>query len=232
MTSTHFECGASDEALQSLRENGFCVIIGYLSSSTILALSEAYDSAVANASGPNTHNGRSSTRVESLLDADPIFGPLYDGQILHAAAGQLIGGPYKLSCFHARSLHPHCEIGEFHIDFRSDEEPFPLLSFIYMIDEFSEENGATRFAPGSHVRRSGPEYADQEKCREQSVAADGPAGSVIIFDGRVWHAHGANSTSLPRRSVQASFIPAAQTSAIELDVPIFELEGRIRPSAK
>lgn len=219
MTSTHFERGASDEALQSLRENGFCVISDHLSPSTLSALSKAYDIAVANT--PSANRGRSSTRVEGLLDADPIFGPLYAGEILHAAARQQIGGPYKLSCFHARSLHPHCEIGEFHIDFRADEEPFPLLSFIYMVDGFSESNGATRFVPGTHRRGEGPTDRDQGECRKQSVAAVGRAGSVVIFDGRVWHAHGSNSTSLPRRSIQASFIPEHESSAVGLDVPVF-----------
>jgi hypothetical protein len=212
---------AFDEPLQSVYKNGFCVITGHIASSKIPALSAAYDRSIVNASLENTHNGRSSIRVEGLLDIDPVFGSLYEGEILHAVCRLVIGGPFKLSSFHARSLYPRCEMGEFHIDFRPDEQPFPLVSFIYMIDEFTASSGATRFVPGSQHRKHGPAPSDQEKCLKQSVPACGPPGSVIIFDGRVRHAHGANSNSVPRRSVQGSFIPAAETSAIPFNIPIF-----------
>ena len=42
--------------------------------------------------------------------------------------------------------------------------------------------------------------------REGQVSACGPAGSVVIFNGSVWHGHGANQTSEPRRSIQGAFI--------------------------
>src|SRR6476469_3763056 len=100
MTKAHFHEGAFEEALRSLDENGFCVISGYMSPSDIPVLSKAYDAAVANASEKNIHKGRSSTRVEGLLDTDPIFHSVYKAEILHAAARQLIGGAFKLSCFH------------------------------------------------------------------------------------------------------------------------------------
>jgi ectoine hydroxylase-related dioxygenase (phytanoyl-CoA dioxygenase family) len=157
-----------------------------------------------------------------MLEAEPIFASLYKGEALHTAARQVIGGPFKLSCFHARTLHRVCDMGEFHIDFRPDEQPFPLLSFIFMIDEFSERNGATRFVAGSQRGKDRPSPGQQEECVMQSVPACGPAGSVIIFDGRVWHAHGANSNSLERRSLQGSFIPTAEMAAMEFDIPTFD----------
>ena len=223
MTTTHFQTGEFAESLEALHKNGFCVISELISSSKMPELSAAYDRAVARACAEDTHKGRSSTRVERILDTDPVFRSLFKGEILLAAARHVIGGPFKLSCFHTRSLHPHCEIGEFHIDFRDDEQPFPLLSFIYMIDEFNETNGATRFVAGSQHRDDRPESLRQEEYVAQSIPACARAGSVIIFDGRVFHAHGANSTSHERRSLQGSFIPAAETSAMEFDIPIFDL---------
>jgi ectoine hydroxylase-related dioxygenase (phytanoyl-CoA dioxygenase family) len=92
-----------------------------------------------------------------------------------------------------------------------------------MIDEFTELNGATRFVAGSQHHGRRPDLAQQHDYVAQSVPACGPPGSMIIFDGRVCHAHGANSTSHERRSLQGSFIPAAETSAAEFDIPIFDL---------
>ena len=221
MTPTNRQHDQSAEALDNLNENGFCIATGCIPHSKIRTLSETYDRVVAKASAENVHTGRSSTRVNRLLKADPIFRGLYEREILLTAARQLIGAPFKLSCFHARSLRPHCDLGEFHIDFRPDEQPFPLLSFIYVIDEFTERNGATRFVPCSQIRDRAPAESDQHECREQSTPACGPAGSLIIFDGRIWHAHGANSSSLERRSLQGSFVPSSETSATEIDIPTF-----------
>ena len=214
---------AFEEPFCSMHQHGFCVVEGSILSSTMPGVSAAYDRSVLNANIEDTHKGRSSTRVEGMLDADPIFGSLYQSEVLHAVSRLVIGGRFKLSCFHSRSLHPKCDMGEFHIDFRPDEQPFPLVSFIYMIDEFIESNGATRFVPGSHHRKHGPAPSDQEMCVEQSVPGCGPAGSLIIFDGRIWHAHGANSSSVSRRSLQGSFIPAAETAATEFNTPVFDL---------
>lgn len=226
MTPTNFQNDELEEPLRALDKNGFCVITRYLPFSKMPELSTAYDGAVASASVANTHRGRSSTRVGGMLEAEPSFSSLYKGEALLAAARQVIGGPFKLSCFHARTLPARCEVGEFHIDFRPDEQPFPLLSFIYMIDEFSVGNGATRFVAGSQHRKVRPSPSQQEECLTESVPACAPAGSVIIFDGRVRHAHGANSSSMKRRSLQGSFIPAAEISAVEFDIPIFDPDSR------
>jgi ectoine hydroxylase-related dioxygenase (phytanoyl-CoA dioxygenase family) len=153
-----------------------------------------------------------------------LFFLSYTVEILLAASRQVLGGPLKLSCFHARSLHPHCEAGELHIDFRSDEEPFPLVYFIYMIDKFSQENGATRFLRGSQHCKDRP---SKEELSRQSVPVCAPAGSVIVLDSRIWHAHEANSSSLPRRSVQGSFIPPSQPSATEFDIPTFPMSASV-----
>jgi hypothetical protein len=214
MTPTILQSIEIGDHLRTLGDNGFVVIPSYIPTSRMPELSAAYDRAVASASVENTHRGRSSTRVEGVLAAEPIFASLYKGETLNAAARQLIGGAFKLSCFHSRTLHRHCEMGEFHIDFGPDEQPFPLLSFIYMIDEFSERNGATRFVVGSQHCKDRPSPSEQQECLTQSVAACGSAGSVIIFDGRVHHAHGANSSSIERRSLQGSFIPAAQSGSL------------------
>jgi ectoine hydroxylase-related dioxygenase (phytanoyl-CoA dioxygenase family) len=41
---------------------------------------------------------------------------------------------------------------------------------------------------------------------EGQVSACGPAGSVVIYNGSVWHGHGVNQTMEPRRSIQGAYI--------------------------
>ena len=49
-----------------------------------------------------------------------------------------------------------------------------------------------------------------------SVACScGKAGSLLVFNGSVWHGHTANASSRPRRSLQGAFIPQGGRSATD-----------------
>jgi ectoine hydroxylase-related dioxygenase (phytanoyl-CoA dioxygenase family) len=77
-----------------------------------------------------------------------------------------------------------------------------------MVDEFRRDNGATRFVPGSQRWGHAPSDVMQDATAEYEgqVSACGPAGSVVIYNGSVWHGHGANQTKEPRRSIQGAYI--------------------------
>jgi ectoine hydroxylase-related dioxygenase (phytanoyl-CoA dioxygenase family) len=79
-----------------------------------------------------------------------------------------------------------------------------MLGFIVMIDAFTAENGATRFWPGSHQRMAAGETGPVPEAA--LVAACGPAGAVVVYNGSVRHGHGPNHTDLPRRSIQGAYI--------------------------
>ena len=74
--------------------------------------------------------------------------------------------------------------------------PFPLVAnIIWMLDDFTEENGATRFIPGSHHEDHTGWTPDVMNRRSgETVAVGGRAGSLVCLDGRVLHQTGANAT--------------------------------------
>ena len=55
--------------------------------------------------------------------------------------------------------------------------------------------------PGSHLWPELPE----DKPEVESVAATGPAGTMLMFDGRLWHGTGANRTSRRRHLLLGYF---------------------------
>jgi ectoine hydroxylase-related dioxygenase (phytanoyl-CoA dioxygenase family) len=66
---------------------------------------------------------------------------------------------------------------------------------IYMISEFTAENGATRVVPGSHVWGRGPEVKRTPRGGNlgydgETVAIEGEPGTAFVFDGRLWHGAG------------------------------------------
>lgn len=57
---------------------------------------------------------------------------------------------------------------------------------------------------------------------ERAVQACEPAGSVIIYNGSIWHGHAANQSGEPRRSIQGAYIRRDAEAAINQ-------AARIRP---
>lgn len=194
-----------------LPEKGFAVIPGPFRASDLKAAIGAYDHAVATARPEDCKEGSTSTRVNALLGRAPELAAILTHQPLLDAAAALIGGPFKLSAFHARSIRPGASAQALHQDVAPGEDGWPLLGFIFMIDPFQVENGATHFLPGSADLRELPEEPPPSGLEH----ACGPAGSLLLFDGSVWHGHNANITAHWRRSVQGALIPKGATAAVD-----------------
>ena len=85
--------------------------------------------------------------------------------------------------------------------------PFPLVcQVIYLIDDFSQANGGTILVPRSHlVLSNGKNFKKKDimiNNREiGAISATAPKGSCLIFDGRLLHGTGANTTDRPRRGL-------------------------------
>jgi hypothetical protein len=199
----------SKNAASELREQGFVVLRSAVSSDRMEHLAHAYNVAVASASDDDIHTGTASTRVNDFVNRGSEFDDLYVFPPLLEACRLVIGGVFKLSSFHARTLRPHTPAEGLHVDVRRDSADRPLLSFILMVDEFRPDNGATRFVPGSHQWPHTPAetMSDLHADYAGQVLACGGAGSLVVFDGSTWHGHTANISSGPRRSLQGAFIP-------------------------
>jgi hypothetical protein len=195
--------------LSQVDDLGFVVMPGPVPSNRMAGLANAYDIAVASATGADVRVGSTTTRVIDFVNRGEAFDGLYTFPPLLEACSRLIGRPFKLSSMHARTLRPGMPTQALHVDVARHSADWPLLGFILMVDEFRPDNGATRFVPESHRWSLTPSdaMADPGAEHDGQVLACGDAGSLLVFNGSAWHGHTANVSSRPRRSIQGAFIP-------------------------
>ena len=211
-------CQLPASAIRDLRDVGFVVIPGPIAPDKLSHLAAAYDAAIAAASPDDVKVGSTTTRVRDFVNRGPEFDELYTYQPILEASRRIIGWPFRLSTMHARTVRPRSEAQALHVDFERDREGWPMIGFIFMVDEFRRDNGATRFIPGSHHWPTVPDELghDQRGDYENQIVACGSAGSIIVFNGSIWHGHTANSSDELRRSVQGAYIRRAAPSGENL----------------
>jgi ectoine hydroxylase-related dioxygenase (phytanoyl-CoA dioxygenase family) len=72
---------------------------------------------------------------------------------------------------------------------------------MWALTDFTEANGATRIVPGTHLADHSPDYGGDY----DSIAAEMPAGSVLIWHGSLWHGGGANTTDETRMGIAMNY---------------------------
>ena len=79
--------------------------------------------------------------------------------------------------------------------------PAAAMNVLWMLVDFTDGNGGTRVVPGSHLFGRQPDGASDV----EAVSAEGPAGTALIIDARVWHGTGANVTGGQRLALLTTF---------------------------
>lgn len=81
--------------------------------------------------------------------------------------------------------------------------PPVTVTAVWMLTHFGVDNGTTEIVPGTHLSGSYPTLDAQEKY--SIIQPEAPAGSLLIFDGRVWHGNGASVSDVDRIGLLATF---------------------------
>ena len=117
----------------------------------------------------------------------------------------LLGNDCVLGSLNGLSMTPGGEAQNLHLD-QNETVPGSVLTInaLHALDEFTEENGATRVVPFSHNRFL-PPGASTRDYESETTSVEAPAGSLIAFNGGLWHAGSRNHTDRPRRAIHAFF---------------------------
>lgn len=236
-----------DEARRQLDELGYCVVPNVLSRGEVAALKARLveQAAGERARGVAFHDGgasRPNQRVWMLLNKGRVFRDLMLHPIVEALMGHLLGPDFLLSSLTANIAHPGGEPMVLHTDqgYVGFWTPKPLVANIaWMLDDFSDANGGTRLVPRSHLNSTAtprssayaPDQPANMPTPADTIAAEAPAGSILCFDGRLWHGTGANRTDKPRHAIFSyhcrPFVRQQENMVLGLDAG---LRGAERPA--
>lgn len=161
--------------------------------------------------------------LKQVINYTQSFAPyLAERRIMETA--ETFFGPYvRISCTDAVVNQPGNERGYWHADWPYNQTnasnvraPYPdalfHLSSIWMLTDFSAENGGTLLIPGSHRTTDNPSRGDladfdNEAPYPTEAHAAGPAGSVLFYDSRLWHAVAPNRTDTARVALIVRYAP-------------------------
>jgi hypothetical protein len=147
-------------------------------------------------------------RLANLIDKGKVFAEIVTMPAILACIEHVIGPGYKLSSLNARSANPHNgESQPWHADAGAiaDERGYWVCNSVWMLDDFTEANGATRMLPRSHTWRRLPEPGNADPLPGEEELVTGKAGTVVIMNAHMWHGGTANRTDRCRRALHAFY---------------------------
>ncbi len=188
--------------LRRLDEAGFFVAPAGLPTDGIALLTAAF--ATAPADGGTQH-----VDIDAAVPHYAEWMRLSKIPIVREAAHAVLGAPPQAIRLHGRNPLPGFGQQGLHADARPRPagEPWSVVTAIVMLDAFTPDNGATRVVPGSHriVAPPAKTWAQPEAHHPEEQLVTGPAGSVLVFNGHLWHSGTRNRSQAARRAAQLTF---------------------------
>lgn len=178
-----------------------------------------------------------SDRLANLANKGKVFDIFYTHPKVLAAVRQVLGGDVKLSSLNYRAALPGYGLQKLHVDWKEPVEQgdYKVCNSIWLLDDFSAANGATRLVAGSHLWGKVPAdvMENPEDPHPQEMILEAPAGTVVIFNSHTWHGGTTNTTSAPRRAIHSYFCRGDQPQQLDHQRYInAETRERISPSMR
>jgi ectoine hydroxylase-related dioxygenase (phytanoyl-CoA dioxygenase family) len=210
-TVPRFDAGASIDAVEAaLREQGCAVIERLVPVEQLDRIEAELEPHLRETEpGADEFTGRNTRRTGSLLARSPGFRDLAAHPLVLGALDRVLGDhatSYQLHLTQVIEIGP----GEPAQLVHRDQWAFDFFEFpsgfevechtMWAMSEFTEENGATRVIPGSN------HWADKLRpTGDETVPAEMPKGSVLLYLGSLYHGGGANRSSQPRRGINVGY---------------------------
>jgi ectoine hydroxylase-related dioxygenase (phytanoyl-CoA dioxygenase family) len=210
MEIPRFQSGAAASEIAAAIGEAGCAIVERLARAARLdaARRELAPWLDATPTGADSFAGRRTRRTGGLVARSPACREL----VAHPLVLDVVGGVlahatnFQLHLTQMIAIGPGEPAQLIHRDqWAFDFFPFPSgfevqCNTIWAMDDFTEENGATRVIPGSHKLADKLQFEASD-----TVPAEMPAGSVVFYTGSLYHGGGANRSDRVRHGLNLTY---------------------------
>mmetsp|Transcript_76266 Transcript_76266/g.177018 ORF Transcript_76266/g.177018 Transcript_76266/m.177018 type:complete len:380 (+) Transcript_76266:132-1271(+) len=181
---------------------------------------------------PNQGGKFGKERQYALLELDPVFAEFLEAippsivKLMDGMMGPWIIGAYDIYKFNPvhwavpQTVRTREKAMSLHSDYPYGHHPHvtklkavpaaypPTVQLIFMVDDFTRENGGTVMLPGSYKQRRIPQGLDERlRILNQTRTVTGRAGDLVVYIGQTWHGNDLNVANEPRVGVIAQCLP-------------------------
>lgn len=197
-----------ERAEHDLATHGICAVTGVLTGDELRrAHDELYDAAAQDRARGREQkfaldyaHDDTNQRVWNVLSRGAVFQDLAEHPTALRLLTSVLGWPMLLGNMSANITGPGGGEMVLHADQIFVPTPWPTdpqgANAAWCVDDFTADNGATCFVPGSHLLHRLPEPGEDAV----AVPMEAPAGSLVVFESRLWHRTGFNRTDDERRA--------------------------------
>lgn len=218
-----------------IERDGFCIIEGVIPTDTVGAVCQEIVAAIernrqhaeAELAKTRSRGHRIGTpgvaNLKQIINEVQVFAPYLADRRLLDLIESFFGAWVRISCTDCVMNLPGNARGYWHADWPYNQTnashipaPYPdavlHLSTIWMMTPFSAETGGTLVVPGSHRWPRNPaagnmSEVDYEASYPTECHVEGPPGSVLVYDSRLWHAVAPNKSTAPRVGLLVRYAP-------------------------
>ena len=201
----------SAEVSAAIRADGFVIVDNLVSNETMDRVAEQLDEYIdVTPLGGDDFIGRLTRRTGSLISRSEASRELVTNPLVLDTTADLLhkATAYQLHLTQVITVLP----GETHQPLHRDEMawdffPFPLdydvqCNTMWAMTDFTEENGATRIVPGSHLLEGKQTYEDDDP---RIIRAEMERGSMFFYSGKVYHGAAANVSDKVRQGINITY---------------------------
>ncbi|HYO82101.1 MAG TPA: phytanoyl-CoA dioxygenase family protein [Bryobacteraceae bacterium] len=204
---------SSSVMYDALDRAGYCVLQDFMGSELLAELRHRTDELFAiegDKAGSEFRQEAGAGRLANLVAKGKVYERIVAVPEVLAFVSSVLGDEPKLSSLNARYAKPGDEAQQpLHVDMGllPDARGFAVCNTVWLLDDFTPENGPLRVVPGSHRWGKRPQdvLADCSAPHPEEVLVTAPAGTVVVMNAHLWHGGTANRTGAVRRALHAFY---------------------------
>ncbi|HEY2774138.1 MAG TPA: phytanoyl-CoA dioxygenase family protein [Candidatus Binatia bacterium] len=196
------------EHAAEISEKGYTILENAIEADLVDAIAESLarlEKELGAVPAGNPFEGANTVRIYNLLARERIFEKIP----AHAAVLPIVESVLDPGCLVSSLSSIAIDPGESAQPIHADDQLIPfakphvavVCNTMWAITDFTEENGATRIIPGTHHKDHSPMFGKHY----DSIAAEMPRGSVLVWHGSLWHGGGANRSGKRRTGIAMNY---------------------------